>query len=141
KPDDVGLLRQEAEKWFRVAYIEQTLMRLKEARDAYAKSLEMHQALARTYPKEPTHRLAQATIHGNLGQLLTEVGQNREALREYEQGRDLAAALVKEHPREHAYRDTLASIHGNLAILYGSEGRNKEAQAEYGKARGLLLAM
>src|SRR5262249_32253628 len=53
RPDDPVLQREEAEQWFRVAYIEQLFVRTAEARRAYERARDLQAKWVEAHPEVP----------------------------------------------------------------------------------------
>src|SRR5262249_57377066 len=98
RPGSPDLEREEAEQWFRVAFIEQTLGRSDEAMQAYGEARDLFVKLVEAHPEVAEHQNALALMHSNRGVLLTGGGKAEEALEEYRQAQDLPSKLVQSHP-------------------------------------------
>jgi tetratricopeptide (TPR) repeat protein len=137
RPDDRGLQMEEADQWFRVAYIEHVLVQATEARQAYEKTCELQQKLVKANPGVPGYQQDLASTHNNLAMLLRDLGKREQALKEYRQARDICSKLVKEHPEVPEYQRVLADTHINLGILLSDLGKPEEALKDYRQARDI----
>jgi serine/threonine-protein kinase len=137
RPDDRGLERDEANQWFRVAYIEEFLGRTTRARQAYEKARDLLRRLVKAFPDRTQYQHTLASAHTNLGNLLSEQGKHEQALVELRTARDLHGKLVKAHPRVASYRRDLAATHINLGWLLRDLGKRAAALKEFEQARDL----
>jgi serine/threonine protein kinase len=134
RPDDPGLKSEEAEQWFRVAFIEQTLGRPTEARHAYERARDLLENLVKEHPEVAEYQFGLASTHNDLGMSLASVSKVLEALQAYEQAADLLAKLVKAHPETPKYLDAQATTQTNLGNLLMSLSKNEAALRAYKEA-------
>jgi serine/threonine-protein kinase len=141
RPEDRHLRRDEADQWFRVGFIEHTLMRTTEARTAYERARNLQQNLGENHPDAPDYQNDLANTHLHLGRLLLDLGGREEALKEWQQARDLGRKLVKAHPDQPAYQNILASARSGVGGLLNALGRDEEALEELQQGRDLFAKL
>jgi serine/threonine-protein kinase len=134
KPDDPALAAQDAEHYFRVAYITSEIGHKKDALNSYEKARDAWQLLSRAHPAIARYRAALAVTLNHLGNAQIETGKLTEGLDSYEQARDLRQALNREHRGSRAYSADLAQSWHNLGTLQSTTGKPKQAQASLEKA-------
>jgi tetratricopeptide (TPR) repeat protein len=134
---DRGLQLDEAQQWFRVGYIQAALVETAEALAAYEKARDLFAEVVEVHPEVPQYQNDLASIHNNLGALLTAVGRRQEALTEYQRARDLRRQLRERHSRVPRYQNNLAGTYNNLGTLRRSLGQREQALKEFEQALDL----
>jgi serine/threonine-protein kinase len=137
RPNDRALQFEEASQWYRVGDIEFRLRRTRQAREAYERARELHQALVKTHPNVAEYLRGLAGTHNNLAIVLSALGQREEAIKEYRQASDVKRKLMQAHPGVADYPNELAGTLSNLGSLLYALGRNREGLAEFRQALSL----
>ncbi len=104
------------------------------AERAYRRALELREALAAEYPKNPEYRRDVADSYIMLGHLLGDAGQLAEAESADRRAIDLGEALLSEFPRDHQYRRIVAGGQDSLGQVLRATGRLKEAESAHRQA-------
>ena len=79
-------------------------------------AIDVNTALTRADPDDVQIRLDLAKCHNNLGKLLIDHGDARQAATSFRQSQSISEALVKAYPNKPRYQDQLAHSLDNLAL-------------------------
>jgi len=123
---------------FRVGHIHFRLEERDAAAKAWGQARDAFERLASEYPEEPDYRISLALSHGNLGQLLSDVGKSLEAETHHRNSQAILEKLSADFPDVPKYRFNLAKSHGRLGQLLTTLGKAPEAEAYFLNAFAIL---
>ncbi len=132
--DDPDVQAERAEALFELAFINKHVGSTGEAREYYAESLALWEALAAAHPGIRTYKLGLADCLNDMA----EPGKDEEAL--YLRAISLLQELTDTGGRDPVVPGKLAQSQNNLALWYVNNRRFKEAEEWYGKALAGLRA-
>jgi tetratricopeptide (TPR) repeat protein len=125
--DDLDLLEELESGWVRLANIQGTgsanLGDLEDARQSYAKSLELIERLLRADPSSPDYRLRLAGNLYSQAYILVREAHHEEAAAMLKRPLDVCTTLVAENPANRSARALLGDIHGVLGDIDHLQGR------------------
>ncbi len=133
-PDVRHLTALAHSRWARMELLEGDLAA---AQSAFNHAIALLMSLASDFPARPAYREHLAQCYNNLGLLLHDTSQSKQAEEMMLRSLELKQALVEEFPGEPAYRAEVADSSHNLGNILGATGRWQEAVDAYRRAVGM----
>jgi serine/threonine protein kinase/Tfp pilus assembly protein PilF len=109
--------------------IHQALGELKEAKDAFRRSVTIGKQLAKEFPSRPIIRHALGTTESNLGMLLLKQDDLKGAEESFQDCMELYQTLTVELPLNPDLRWFLSGAYRNLAVIMDKTNRPKETES------------
>lgn len=138
KPGDAVLEAKRGRAYGRLAALRRQVGQLEQAADDYR---QMRTIFLRLKTTDVGVRMDLARSHHGLADVLTELGQHREAQIEYGLGLELYQRLMAEHPDDAGCRKQLAMCRRNLGLLLNTMGKRDQAALELRDARTIAAEL